>query len=184
MFLLTFGSYLCQYIEHKLKILYLVQVEKSPSLKKVFYAWNVRWSISFLLNAISTEVHFKFINYLFMCISCKQTTLSFVFVKMPRRKRLRLLTKEVIASVYDYLKNSTGVNGLKISETTPVSWWFWSWNHQTENLLPLSGILSLPSLLKPFLKNLGGFIVALNCKRQYLVIILITIIVIIGHLFI
>ena len=44
-----------------------------------------------------------------------------VFVKMPRRMRLRLLTKEAIASVYDYSKNSTGVNRLKISETMPVS---------------------------------------------------------------
>ena len=74
-----------------------------------------------LLNAISAKVHFKFIHYLFTCISCEQTTFSLVFVKMPKRKRLRSHTKEVIASLYDYLKNSTGVNGLKSSETTPVS---------------------------------------------------------------
>ena len=46
---------------------------------------------------------------------------SLGFVKMPKRKRLRSHTKEVVASVYECSKNSTGINGLKISETMPVS---------------------------------------------------------------
>ena len=43
---------------------------------------------------------------------------------------------------------------------------------------------SQSSFVKTFLQNLGGFIVALNHIRQYLVIILIIIIAIIEHLFI
>ena len=74
-----------------------------------------------LLDTISAEVCFKFIHFLFTCISCEQTTFSLVFMKMPKRKRLRSHTKEVIASLYDYSKNTTYVNGFKTSETTPVS---------------------------------------------------------------
>ena len=37
-------------------------------------------------------------------MSCKQTTLSFMLVKMQRGKRLRSQTKEVVANVYDYGK--------------------------------------------------------------------------------
>ena len=40
-------------------------------------------------------------------MSCKQTTLSFVLVKMQRRKRLRSQTKEVVANVYDYFEESS-----------------------------------------------------------------------------
>ena len=48
-------------------------------------------------------------------------TFSLMFVKMPKRKRLRSHATEVVASVYECSKNSTGVNRLKISETMPVS---------------------------------------------------------------
>ena len=46
-----------------------------------------------------------------------------------KSKRQRSHTKEVVASVYDYSKSSTGVNGLKISETAPVSWWFFEFDY-------------------------------------------------------
>ena len=45
-------------------------------------------------------------------------------------------------------------------------------------------ILSLSSLLKGSFQNHSGFIAVLNCNRQYLIIFLIVIIVIIKHLFI
>ena len=66
-----------------------------------------------LLYAISTEVHFNFIHYLFTWMSCKHTTFSLMFVKMPKQKRLRSQTKEVVANVYDY--SSTGI-GIRVSD--------------------------------------------------------------------
>ena len=44
-------------------------------------------------------------------MSCKQTTLSFVLVKMQRSKRLRSQTKEVVANVYDYFKEASRHQG-------------------------------------------------------------------------
>ena len=44
-------------------------------------------------------------------MSCKQTTLSFVLVKMQRGKRLRSQTKEVVANVYDYLEEASRRQG-------------------------------------------------------------------------
>ena len=52
-----------------------------------------------------------------MWMSCVHNMFTLVFVKIPKGKRLRSQTKE---NVYDYSKNSTGINGLKVSETTPV----------------------------------------------------------------
>ena len=40
-------------------------------------------------------------------MSCKQTTLSFVLVKMQRGKRLRSQTKEAVANVYEYFEEAT-----------------------------------------------------------------------------
>ena len=61
-------------------------------------------------------------------------------------------------------------------ERESLHWWSCFFNSNKEIL----GIISFP----PLLKKHGGFIAALNCKRQYLITILIVIIVIIEHLFI
>ena len=42
---------------------------------------------------------------------CKQTTLSFMLVKMQRGKRLRSQTKEVVANVYDYFEEASRHQG-------------------------------------------------------------------------
>ena len=42
---------------------------------------------------------------------CKQTTFSFVLVKMQRSKRLRSQTKEVVANVYDYFEEASRHQG-------------------------------------------------------------------------
>ena len=40
-------------------------------------------------------------------MSCEQSTLFLVFVKMQRGKRLRSQTKEVVANVYDYFEEAS-----------------------------------------------------------------------------
>ena len=70
------------------------------------------------------QLALKYILSLFIIYSRAyyvNTPRSLVFVKMPKRKRLRLLTKKVVVSVYDYSKNLAGINIPKISETTPIS---------------------------------------------------------------
>ena len=37
-------------------------------------------------------------------MSCEHTTFSLVFVKIPKGKRLRSQTMEVVANVYDYFE--------------------------------------------------------------------------------
>ena len=44
-------------------------------------------------------------------MSCEQTTLSFVLVKMQRGKRLRSQTKEAVANVFDYFKEASRCQG-------------------------------------------------------------------------
>ena len=44
-----------------------------------------------------------------------------LFIICSRACHSRFLSKKVVGSVYDYSKNSTDINRLKISETTPVS---------------------------------------------------------------
>ena len=56
-----------------------------------------------------------------MYMSCEHTTFSLMFVKLPKKKRMRSQTKKVVVKCKTILMNSAGVNGLKISETMPVS---------------------------------------------------------------
>ena len=156
------------------------------SLKKVCYAWNVKCGFSHLLYALSTEIHFNVIHYLFTWMSCKQTMFSLVLVRMQRGKRTRSQTKKVVANVYDNfdqlnrhqwtqepLKRNTdatevsrdSIKRLQKRKLTLVKLLF---NSNKEVL----GILSL-------LFRTTVAIVALNHKRQYLIIISIEIILII-----
>ena len=67
------------------------------------------------------QLALKYILCLFIiCSHAYHANTPLVYVKMPKRKRLRSHTKWVVANVYDYSKNSTAVNRL-ISETMPVN---------------------------------------------------------------
>ena len=117
-------------------------------------------------------------------MSCEHTTFSLVFVNMPTGKRLRAQTKEAVVNVYEYFEElsrckRTEESLKRTSDATKLS------RTRIKRLRKekLSTYLNLPSLLKVFFQNHGGFIAASNHKRRYLVIILI-IIVIIYHLFI
>ena len=50
------------------------------------------------------DILILFIIVLFTCMSCKHTMFSLVFMKMPKGKRLRSQTKEIVANVYDYFE--------------------------------------------------------------------------------
>ena len=158
----------------------------------MFYAWNVRWGFPLLSYSISAEVHFNFIHYLFTWMSCEHTTFYLVFMKIPKWKRLRWQTKEVVVNVYDYI--STGIDISEwITNTTTIykqtgtieqwhTYLHWMMKNHQQNKLVI--YLDETFFVKRFFQNCSGFRAALNHKRQYLIIILIIIIIIREHMFI
>ena len=122
----------------------------------------------------------KYILILFITCSreCHANRPHFlVFVKIQRGKRLRSQTKEVVGNVYfkelnrhqqtqGPLKRAADATGDSCASIKRL------WKRKL-TLLELLFQLSLPSLFKRFFSEPWWFIVALNCKRQYLIIILI-----------